>query len=406
MTENFDIVIVGGGIAGSSLAYSMSKAGLRVLVLESETEFRDRVRGEILAPWGFAEAQALGLSSALQQAGARQLPWLNQYLGPQQIERRDLTATTLTKTPLVTFYHPRMQTSLLQAAESAGAQVRRGIVVTNISPGKPPRVTHKSANQMETITARLVVVADGRNSPFRRQAGFQVQRETQSLCLAGVLMESVPIPVDTFHMFTNPALGEITVWAPEGDGRVRTYLGYWGETRPRLQGDADVARLFEALRWTGIVGDYFSNAKQAGPLASFDGADNWVEHPYMDGVALLGDSAASSDPTWGQGLALSLRSTRTLRDALLRNDDWDCAGHEYALAHDDLCGKVRTVSGWFREFFMVTGPAAEVRRAHAFPLIAQDPARVPDLLFSGPDIPIASDARARFFGEDVAAASV
>jgi len=384
----------------------MSKAGMRVLVLECETEFKDRVRGEILTPWGFAEAQTLGLSDALQQAGARHLPWLNQYLGPQQIERRDFVATTLTKTPLVTFYHPRMQTSLLQAAEVAGAQVRRGVVVTNISPGKPPRVIQKAGNQTEEITARLLVVADGRNSPLRRRAGFQVQRESQSLCIAGVLMDSVPIPTDTFHMFTNPALGEITVWAPEGDGRVRTYLGYWGESRPRLHGDADVARLFDALRWTGIVGDYFSNAKQAGPLASFDGADNWVDHPYKDGVALLGDSAASSDPTWGQGLALSLRSTRTLRDALLRNEDWDAAGHEYALTHDNFCGKVRTVAGWFREFFMVTGPAADARRAHAFPLIGLDPTRVPDLLFSGPDFPIASDSRARFFGEDVAAASV
>jgi hypothetical protein len=33
-------------------------------------------------------------------------------------------------------------------------------------------------------------------------------------------------------------------------------------------------------------------------------------------------------------------------------------------------------------------------------LIGQDPTRVPDLLFSGPEISLASDARARFFGED------
>ncbi len=46
-----DLVIIGGGIAGSSLACFMAKAGARVLLLESEIEARDRVRGEILCPW-------------------------------------------------------------------------------------------------------------------------------------------------------------------------------------------------------------------------------------------------------------------------------------------------------------------------------------------------------------------
>jgi menaquinone-9 beta-reductase len=46
-----------------------------------------------------------------------------------------------------------------------------------------------------------------------------------------------------------------------------------------------------------------------GPLASFDVSDTWVEHPYRDGVALLGDAAATTDPTYGQGL-LSLYAVR------------------------------------------------------------------------------------------------
>jgi 2-polyprenyl-6-methoxyphenol hydroxylase-like FAD-dependent oxidoreductase len=148
-----------------------------------------------------------------------------------------------------------------------------------------------------------------------------------------------------------------------------------------------------------------SKATQAGPLATFEGADRWVEHPYQDGVDLLGDAAASNDPTWGQGLSLALRRARTLRNALLRNEDWDAAGHDSAREQDRYYGKLRTVAGWFREFFMITGPEADARRARALPLIGQDPTRVPDLLFSGPEISVASDSRARFFGEDQAGAS-
>ena len=107
MAENFDAVVVGGGIAGASLAYAMGKAGARVLVLEADTEFKDRVRGEVLCPWGTADAQVLGIMEVLQQADACALPWLNQYMGPQQIARRDFLATTPANTPIMTFYHPK-----------------------------------------------------------------------------------------------------------------------------------------------------------------------------------------------------------------------------------------------------------------------------------------------------------
>ena len=323
-------------------------------------------------------------------------------MGAQQIEHRDFPATTLTKTPLMTWYHPKMQESLLKGAEAAGAHVRRGVTVSSVSPGDTPRVSVRKNGGAEEITARLVVIADGRHSPIRRAAGFEVQRENQTLCIAGVLLDEVPLAEDTFHMFVNPAVGEIAVWAPQGNERGRLYLVYWAESRPRLQGDADVPRMLRCMEWTGAAEKYFSGAKQAGPLATFDGADYWVEHPYRDGIALLGDTAASSDPAWGQGLSLALRGTRILRDALLRNNDWEAAGNEYACEQGKAYGTVRTVCGWFRQFFCETDAAANARRARALPLIGQDPTRVPDLLFSGPDIPISNDSRARFFGEDAA----
>jgi 2-polyprenyl-6-methoxyphenol hydroxylase-like FAD-dependent oxidoreductase len=51
----------------------------------------------------------------------------------------------------------------------------------------------------------------------------------------------------------------------------------------------------------------------AGPLATFDATDNWVEHPYANGVAPIGDAASTSDPTWGQGMSLALRDVRRPR---------------------------------------------------------------------------------------------
>ena len=64
-----DIVVVGGGIAGATMALVLARAGLTVTVLEQQLSYRDRVRGEFMQPWGVAEAQNLGIGEILAEAG-------------------------------------------------------------------------------------------------------------------------------------------------------------------------------------------------------------------------------------------------------------------------------------------------------------------------------------------------
>jgi flavin-dependent dehydrogenase len=62
MVAEYDIITIGGGLAGAALAKVLAERGLRVLVLERETTFRDRVRGEqdaLLGRDGGAQAWAL-----------------------------------------------------------------------------------------------------------------------------------------------------------------------------------------------------------------------------------------------------------------------------------------------------------------------------------------------------------
>jgi len=63
--HEYDIITVGGGLAGATLAKAMAEKGARVLVLERERQFKDRVRGEVIFPWGVAELQKLGVHQLL-----------------------------------------------------------------------------------------------------------------------------------------------------------------------------------------------------------------------------------------------------------------------------------------------------------------------------------------------------
>ena len=64
-TTAVDVAIIGGGIAGSSLAITLRRQGMNVALVEREPRFRDRIRGEAMHPWGVREVDALGLRPLL-----------------------------------------------------------------------------------------------------------------------------------------------------------------------------------------------------------------------------------------------------------------------------------------------------------------------------------------------------
>lgn len=391
----YDIVTIGGGVGASAVARAMTQAGAKVLILEQELRFRDRVRGEYICPWGVAEAKQLGIFELLRDNCATELPLFDNGLGP-----RNLVETTPQQLPGLSFSHPEMQETLLAAAETAGAEVRRGVCVQGIESGGQPVVSTRVDGRTERIPARLVVAADGRNSGARKWLGFSIDKNAEPFMFAGVLLTDVAVLPDRFLGIFNGELGTVAIVIPQSKGRYRAYFGYPSAAPYRMQGNECLGLFFgECAKAAPVFADLHAASKLAGPLASFEGGDTWANHPYRDGVALLGDAAATSDPTFGQGLSLTLRDARVLCDQLLANSDWDQAGHAYAQQHDTYFHNCHTSAGWFRQVFQEQSPEAALRREKALPLIVQDLTRVPDHIFSGPEMPLDDSVRARFFGE-------
>lgn len=61
-----EIIIIGAGIAGSALSYSLSKTGRNVLLLERDLSEPDRIVGELLQPGGVAALNKLGMGDCLE----------------------------------------------------------------------------------------------------------------------------------------------------------------------------------------------------------------------------------------------------------------------------------------------------------------------------------------------------
>lgn len=394
-SNSYDIVTVGGGIAASALAKAMAERGARVLVLEREVKFKDRVRGEGLVSWGGGEARQLGIYDLLKDRCGHELPLAETGTGTP----RDLRATTVPGMPMLSFQHAAMQESLLAAAAEAGAEVRRGVTVEGIETGKRPAVVTDAGNH-ERIEARLVIAADGRGSVARKWCGFEVQEQANPCYMAGALLTDVQAPRDTVDFVFGPELGMCAILVPQSEGRFRAYCVYPKTAGYRLQGESMLRKFAsESARVFPPLEESYAEARCAGPLASFDTSDSWVENAYRDGVAAMGDAAAVTDPTFGQGMSLALRDARTLRDELTKDTDWAAAAGRYADARRRYFRACHTVEGWMRTLFQDPSRESAALRARAMPLIAEDPTRVPDHINSGPDLPYDEQARARMFGE-------
>jgi menaquinone-9 beta-reductase len=398
MAITYDLITVGGGLGGAALAGALAERGARVLVLEREARFKDRVRGEGLVPWGVGEARRLGLYARMRDDGGGLELNGEIRLGSLILPARDLITTTPQGAPFLSFYHPRMQETVLAWAAEMGAEVRRGVSVAAVEGGKnATAITTTDVGHRERLQARLIVGADGRSSMVRRWGGFVQQQDPERNIICGVTMENMHAPTEVFQYLWNLNTAMVVVIVPEKE-LTRAYLIHPHGAPYRLQNQRELTRFVEESVKVAPA-EFYTGASPVGPLASFNAADTWVDHPYRDGIALIGDAAAASDPTYGQGMSLTLRDARVLRDYLAGTEDWDAAAHAYARDHDRYYGVIHTVDGWFNELLLTHGPHAAARRQPALSLMAEDPMRIPDHVMSGPDLPADETVRRRFFGE-------
>lgn len=327
MAEQFDAVIVGGGIGGGALATVLARAGRSVLLLEKSLEYRDRVRGEWLAPWGVAETKRLGLYADLLAIGGHHVSRHISYgdtIDPAaaQANARDLTVLVPGIAGPLCLGHPAMCNMLNTTSIAAGATVIRGVDDAEVTPGPSPSVTYSIGGVRHTAHARIVVGADGRGSNVRRDAGIALHQDAQHHFFAGMLVEGADGWPDDTQVIGAEGDAHFLCF-PQGNGRARLYLGYATDQAQRLTGPGGQQTFLDAFRLKSVPGsDHLANARPAGPCNSYPNQDAWTDEPFVEGVVLIGDAAGYNDPIIGQGLSITYRDVRIVSDILLASDDW------------------------------------------------------------------------------------
>ncbi len=165
MADLADVVVVGGGIAGASLACALAREDLGVTLLEASEEYQDRVRGESMQLWGVREARQLGVERVMLDAGAHIAPLWKQYmegLGEAGDIPMGMFIDGVDGT--LNLRHPVACQALAEAAAAAGSKVVRGAKEIRLSGDSSPTVSYVA----DGVRARsLRALLSGRTGALR-----------------------------------------------------------------------------------------------------------------------------------------------------------------------------------------------------------------------------------------------
>lgn len=323
---------MGSGIAGGALGTVLAAGGMEVLTLERQSEYRDRVRGEILWPWGVRVARRLSVERILRSAGGMLVPRLDLYdEGTADPRRFDVGEAVGGVEGSLNIAHPQACSALAEAAQAAGADVRRGVRDVRVETGKRPHVRWITRDGVsEEASCRLVVGADGRRSSVRSQAAIELEVDPAAHLISGMLVEGI----GGMNAGTNVMARESDVIFysfPQQDGHARLYFSFPTGQEARFAGRHASERFLEACRLACLdgVADWWA-ARPAGPCGTFPGEDSRVGNPVGEGVVLIGDAAGYENPLQGQGLSMALQDVSDLSEVLLATASSKAELSEYA----------------------------------------------------------------------------
>ena len=396
--QSFDVVIAGGGLAGSALGGVLARAGLGVLVVEKESRFRDRIRGELTWPWGYFEALRVGLGEPLDQVGVVPLPVYDIYLDSRPVQSQRWAEISLDALPAIGFSHPQLQEVALTWAKSQGATVLRPAKVVEVSDGDRASVSVLREGRVTEIQARLVVGADGKRSSARRWLRAETMTDPEHHRFGGLLLSGVHWD-DTFGWAVTPATA--VGWFATGADWCRVYIRLTAD-QVRETGAGRTEDAFIAFAAQFIPEGTLDDARPAGPMGFFPNNCTWPSRIALGHTVLVGDAAGSLDPTQGLGTSLLFRDVRALSELLLADRDWARATSEFAMQRQAYFEVLRAYDRWCALLDSEEGPEADRRRELNAAAREADPTLggFATLEARGPDGLVPDDkARRLYFGE-------
>jgi flavin-dependent dehydrogenase len=312
LDRDADVIVVGGGPAGSVTAMLLAERGRRVMLLDKARFPRHKACSEYVNPAGTLLLQELGFAAELAARGAHEVAGMLVHGGERFLA--DFAATTGRRGLGLSRY--RLDNLLLDRARTAGVEVRERAHVREllIDAGRVRGVVATIDGSRESLRAPLTIGADGRNGTVARALGRAVTglvahfRDVRGLDQCGEM-----------HVAPHGCAG----LAPLEDGLTNVAFVASGEVVAGRPGTLDDFFL-QGLCAIPAVAAKLDGAQRVGDIRGIGPMAHRPRRVAGDGFLLVGDAAGFLDPFTGDGIAEALLGAQlaaSVADTALRAGD-------------------------------------------------------------------------------------
>lgn len=319
--ERTNVLIVGCGPVGATLANMLGQRGIRTIVIDKSLEIFPAPRAIAFDNDALRILQSIGVDET--NLDRVKIPFVRMISPVFGEFARVNTAREIDTHPVqVTFYQPELEQLLRRKLEglSQVVEVRLGCELLSF---KETNDGIRAALQSQTgdklnVEARFLVGADGANSLVRRLIGqdFVGKSFIEDWLIVDAL--DARMPIDHIEFICDPRRPTPHMPAPGGRQRWEFMLAK-GETRAKMESDAALDRLLAP--WGGLKA--MKMERRAVYRFHARCADAFQRGP----VLLVGDAAHITPPFLGQGLVSGLRDVFNLSWKLAAVVDGTAGAH-------------------------------------------------------------------------------
>ncbi len=355
-----DVLVIGGGPAGSTAAALLATKGYDVALLEKARHPRFHI-GESLLPANLPLLDALGVAGEVAAIGLEK--WGIEFVSPWHEHRALLEFGDAWDKSMPKAYQVRradFDHILLKNAAAKGARVVEDCRVRDVAfrgDGTGAVVTAERDGATVRYDARLVVDASGRDTVLANQLGTKVKnRAHNSSALFGHFEDAERLPGRLEGNITIFWFAHGWFWfIPLSDGS--TSVGavcwpYWLKSRSK---DRSVDDFFmDTVALCPALAARLEQARLLGPVTATGNYSYATTRAQGPGYLLLGDAYAFVDPVFSSGVYLAMNSAfvgAELVDARLSHPARVAAASR---RFDDVMAKGPREFSWF--IYRVTNP--------------------------------------------------
>jgi len=317
-----DVLVVGGGPAGASVAFALARAGVDVHVIDRAHFPRPKPCAEYLSPEASRILTRMGALERVEQSGAALLTGIRVRAPSGAVIAGDFLAShgfRGFRDQGLSVRREILDAILLDCARAAGARVTEGVRVTDVMRNVEGRVVGVRTlvdGVASGVRARFVIAADGLRSVIARRLG---------------LARALPWPRRLALVAHYTGVGDIgdhgemhverdgfVGIADVGNGVTTVALVVPMSRSSEISGDRE-GFLERWLNAHAHLAARFARAERVSPVVATGPFASHARRAWAPGAALVGDAADFFDPFTGEGIYAALRGGEMLADAVR---DW------------------------------------------------------------------------------------